>query len=195
MKISIATGLLIFSVLAAQSAVASGKFFQHSTAEKSRIDALTKRISEYADVEKARVSKLLEEGKHEEALRIVIKNPSLKAEISKSADIKIIDIEALATSRPEAVMALVSLQSSGAKEALSDFGKIMKKISNDTAAQEVISFIAIESALKDSAKTALKEIANAKDVREAIEAFGKSKGEDTDTFPELLELIRKCLKA
>lgn len=196
MKKTVFLGLLAVSVLATQSAMASGKFFQHSTAEKARIERLTSDISKNAEAaEQMRVKDLIEKGKHSEALALVIKNPALKSEISKSTGLKVLDIEALSRSREEAAMALVSLHSSGSKDALSDFGKVMQRISNDQAAQEIVSFIAMEAALKDSAKATLKEVASSKDVREALVAFGKSKGEATDSFAKLLEFIRNCLKA
>lgn len=193
MKKSVFLGLLVLSIFAAQSSMAAGKFYVESASDKARLNNLADSISKLAINQEKQVREYIEKGKHSEALRVVLNTPGVKAELSRSTGLKVLDIETIAKSREEAAMAMISLQASGAKEALTDFGNIMQKLSNDTAAQEIVSFIAMEAATKDSAKTTLKEIVNSKDIRATIEAFGKSKG--LMSFADLLDFIRKCLKA
>lgn len=192
MKRMVAVALLTVSVLATQQSFA-GRFFMESAKDQAKLDSLAGKISDMS-TRAAEVRELLKQGEHSRALKAMMADAGVKTQLSKSTGLEILSIQAL-VKREETAMAMISLHASGNKEAIREYVSIMDKISDNPAAQDIVSFIAIEASTKDSAKAELSAIAKSKDgkeVRESIEKFAETK---KMSYAELLEFIRKCLKA
>lgn len=189
MKRMVAVALLTVSVLATQQSFA-GRFFMESAKDQAKLDSLAGKISEMS-TRAAEVREFLKKGNHSAALKAMMADPGVKTQLSKSTGLDVLSIQAL-VKREETAMAMISLHASGNKEAIREYVSIMDKISDDQAAQEIVSFIAIEASTKDSAKLELNKIALANDKIAAITNFASDK---KMSYAELLEFIRKCLKA